>query len=64
MHGDRDHLVSPTQSTVLHDALVDAGADSTLVLVGGAAHEDPAFNAPRTLRLVAAFLSAHLAPTE
>ncbi|MGY1602213.1 alpha/beta hydrolase fold domain-containing protein [Geodermatophilus sp. SYSU D00815] len=60
MHGDRDRLVPTVQSTVLHEALVDAGADSTLVLVGGASHEDPAFDAPRTLGLVAAFLRAHL----
>jgi len=37
MHGDRDRLVPDSQSTALQDALVDAGADSTLVLLGGAA---------------------------
>ncbi|GAA0463376.1 hypothetical protein Ade02nite_30110 [Paractinoplanes deccanensis] len=60
MHGDRDRLVPSAQSTVLHDALVDAGADSTLILLGGAAHEDPAFDTPRNVAMVAAFLSAHL----
>ncbi|MGY1620473.1 alpha/beta hydrolase fold domain-containing protein [Geodermatophilus sp. SYSU D00691] len=60
MHGDRDRLVPPVQSTAFHEALVDAGADSTLVLVGGASHEDPAFDSPRTLDMVAAFLRAHL----
>ncbi|MEV4348733.1 alpha/beta hydrolase [Actinoplanes sp. NPDC049596] len=60
MHGDRDRLVPPTQSTVLHDALTDAGAPSTLVLLGGAAHEDPAFDTPATVGMVAGFLRAHL----
>ncbi|SNY61300.1 alpha/beta hydrolase [Paractinoplanes atraurantiacus] len=62
MHGDRDRLVPPTQSTVLHDALVDAGAASTLVVLGGAAHEDPAFDTPATVGMVAGFLTAVLKP--
>jgi acetyl esterase/lipase len=60
LHGDRDRIVPSEQSTILHEALVDAGADSTFVLLGGATHEDAAFDSPRTLALVAAFLQAHL----
>jgi acetyl esterase/lipase len=60
-HGDRDHVVAPSESRALHDALARAGADSRLLLVGGAGHEDPAFDAPATLAMTAAWLRATLA---
>lgn len=59
-HGDRDRVVPPAQSRMLHDALARAGADSSLLLLGGAGHEDPAFDAPTNLALTAAFLAAAL----
>jgi acetyl esterase/lipase len=37
-HGTRDRLVPPAQSEVLHNALLAAGADSTLVRIEGADH--------------------------
>ncbi|MDB5800099.1 MAG: alpha/beta hydrolase fold-3 [Rhodocyclales bacterium] len=42
-NGDKDSLVSPYQALRLHEALSKAGARSTLVIVPGAGHEDPAF---------------------
>lgn len=60
-HGDRDHVVSLVESQQLHDALIRAGASSTLMIVGGAGHEDPRFDEPDTIAITAAFLSSHLA---
>jgi acetyl esterase/lipase len=59
-HGDRDKMVLAAQSQALHDALVRVGAQSSLLLVGGAGHEDPAFESPSNLALTAGFLSAAL----
>jgi acetyl esterase/lipase len=38
IHGTADLLVPPSQSVALHDALVAAGADSTLCLIDGGFH--------------------------
>lgn len=40
MFGDRDALIDPSFALDFHQALVDAGADSTLELVEGARHMD------------------------
>jgi acetyl esterase/lipase len=42
-HGNEDRLVSPSQTLILHDALVAAGARSTRYVVDGAGHGDLAF---------------------
>ena len=60
-HGDRDHVVAPSESEALHDALSRAGADTRLLLLGGAGHEGPEFDRPATLALTAAWLRAALA---
>jgi acetyl esterase/lipase len=56
VHGDSDQLVPFSQSQRLHDAIVTAGGRSTLVCLGGAGHEDAAFDQPFVARLVAQFL--------
>ncbi|MCE0763340.1 alpha/beta hydrolase [Pseudonocardia kujensis] len=61
-HGDRDHLVDIGESRRLHEALTRAGARSTLLVLGGAGHEDPAFDEPSTIAVTAAFLRSHLHP--
>lgn len=53
MSGDRDRLVAHGSSERMHNALTRAGASSTMVLVGGAGHEDPAFEHPAIIRMVA-----------
>ena len=58
VHGDRDPVVPHSQSQRLHDALVNCGARSTLLIVGGATHEDPAIESPDVLSAVAAFFAA------
>lgn len=59
-HGDRDRVIPVSESQSLHDALVRAGARSTLTLVGGAGHEDAAFDSPANLALTAGFLTGML----
>lgn len=41
MHGGDDLTVIPNQSQLLHDALMQAGADITLVILGGLGHGFP-----------------------
>jgi acetyl esterase/lipase len=59
-HGDRDHVVPPSEGSALHDALSRAGADSSFLLVGGAGHEGAEFDRPATLAVTAAWLTAQL----
>jgi len=42
-HGDNDLIISPSQTLMLHNALVAAGVDSTRYVVHGAGHGDLAF---------------------
>lgn len=43
VNGDKDPVITQEQATRLHDALNRAGADSTLVILPNAGHEDPLF---------------------
>jgi acetyl esterase/lipase len=42
-HGSQDRLVSPSQTLILHNALIAAGARSTRYMLDGAGHGDLAF---------------------
>ena len=42
-HGNQDRMVSPSQTLILHDALVAAGVRSKRYVVDGAAHGDLSF---------------------
>lgn len=42
-HGSQDTTISPSQTLLLHNALVAAGVDSTRYVIDGAAHGDVAF---------------------
>jgi acetyl esterase/lipase len=59
-HGDRDHVVAPAESHALHDALARSGANSRLLVLGGAGHEGPEFDEPATLAMTAAWLRTTL----
>lgn len=59
-HGDRDHVVPPSEGAALHDALSRAGADTTFMSVGGEGHEGPKFDEPPMLAMTAAWLRAKL----
>src|SRR6185312_7999972 len=60
-HGDRDHVVSPSEGQALHDALSRAGTDTSLLLLGGAGHEGREFDLPSMLAVTAAWLRSKLA---
>ncbi|HWV86839.1 MAG TPA: alpha/beta hydrolase [Capillimicrobium sp.] len=60
MHGDRDGLIPDAQSRLMHDALLEHGADAELLLLAGANHEDPLFQSPAALGAVSGFLRATL----
>lgn len=60
-HGDRDHVVLPSEGLNLHQALVRAGARSRFELLGGAGHEGAEFDQPASLAATAAWLRATLA---
>ncbi len=60
MHGDRDGLIPAEHSQALHRALRAHGAESTLLLIAGANHEDPLFDTPASLGAVSAFLRSSL----
>jgi acetyl esterase/lipase len=64
VHGDRDQLLSNAVTQRLHDSLVQVGSPSMLLTIGGAGHEDPAFDTPFVLGAVAAFLDQHLSAVD
>jgi acetyl esterase/lipase len=45
VNGDADQVISPVQAMRLNEALTKAGARSTLTILPGAGHEDPAYMA-------------------
>jgi acetyl esterase/lipase len=55
-HGDRDHVILPSEGEALHHALVRAGADSRFELLGGTGHEGAGFDRPASLTMTAAWL--------
>lgn len=59
-HGDRDRIVPQSESVALHAALTRVGAESTLVTIGGAGHEDEAFDSDANIAITAGFLDATL----
>ncbi len=63
-HGDLDKVVDIAESRRLHEALTQAGARSSLLVLGGAGHEDLAFDEAAVLAMIAAFFHAHLSPTQ
>jgi acetyl esterase/lipase len=59
-HGDRDRVLPRGESESFHDALSRAGADSLLLILAGAGHEDHAFDSPANISITAGFFAAHL----
>jgi dienelactone hydrolase len=61
MHGTNDCLVPPLQSRDLHEALKDAGVETTLKFIEGAGHGGDEFETAENRKLVDDFLDRHLA---
>ncbi|MGW8956906.1 alpha/beta hydrolase fold domain-containing protein [Paenibacillus sp. NPDC055715] len=59
MHGDQDTLVSPNQTEILHNALVEKGVDSTRYVVKGAAHGGDYWLQPEVTQVMIDFLNKH-----
>jgi acetyl esterase/lipase len=70
LHGSKDRLVSPSQTLLLHNALLGAGAHSTRYVLEGADHGDLAFmgdkksglpwSAKETMDIIVDFLNGTL----
>jgi acetyl esterase/lipase len=70
LHGSKDRLVSPSQTLMLHNALLAAGAQSTRYVLDGADHGDLAFmgddnsglpwSAKETMGVIVEFLTKNL----
>ncbi|MGI8384277.1 alpha/beta hydrolase fold domain-containing protein [Robertmurraya sp. P23] len=60
MHGDQDTLVSPNQTHILHEALINKGVDSTRYVVKGAGHGGDVWAQPKIVNLIIDFLDSHL----
>jgi acetyl esterase/lipase len=60
MHGDIDKTVPISQSETFAQALQNAGAEATFVVVKGGGHVSPLFNSPEHRKEVEDFFAKHL----
>ena len=68
LHGDDDRIIPPAQTLLLHQALLDAGAESTHYLLAGAGHGRLALNRHQAqqwttiqvMTIIKEFLDRHL----
>lgn len=60
MHGDKDTLVSPSQTEILHQALVAHGIESTRYVVKGAQHGGVYWVQPEVMQVVIDFFDKYL----
>jgi acetyl esterase/lipase len=60
MHGDKDTLVSPSQTEILHQALVAHGIESTRYVVKDAQHGGIYWVQPEVIQVVIDFFDKHL----
>lgn len=60
MHGDKDTVVSPSQTKILQDALQEQGIEASRYVVAGASHGGPYWVQPEIIDIIAGFFDAHL----
>ncbi len=60
LHGDKDPVVSVSQSQLMHDRYQEAGLDSSLRVIAGAQHGGPEFSTADIESLVKEFLDHHI----
>jgi dipeptidyl aminopeptidase/acylaminoacyl peptidase len=60
VHGDQDDIAPLIQSQRLHQALQNAGVESTLQIIPGAGHSTEQLSLPERLNEIAEFLARHL----
>lgn len=59
IHGDMDKMVPLEQSTRMHQALLSAGVESTMLTLSGAGHGGKEFDAPAVREAIRGFLQKH-----
>ena len=57
MHGSKDTTISPSQSKILYDALIDNGVDAEYYVLNGVGHEFKYFFQPTTFKIIVDFLN-------
>lgn len=60
MHGDKDGVVSPSQTEILHQALIAQGINSTRYVVEGAEHGGVYWVQPGVMQLIIDFFDEYL----
>ena len=60
MVGDKDIRVSPNQSEILHDALIEKGIDSTFYIIKGAGHGGPQWAQTEVSKILINFLDKNI----
>ncbi len=61
MQGDDDVIVSPSQTVLLHNALLETGAKATRYSLTGAGHASGDFDSEETLTVMADFIKKVIA---
>lgn len=59
-HGTQDVSVSPSQTLLMHNALREAGVNSTRYVIEGARHASAEFSDPQVIKIITDFLDKHL----
>ena len=60
MHGSEDVVVSPSQSLLVHNALLENGVESTRYSLTGSGHGSLGFDSEEALSIIVDFLDAHV----
>ncbi|MEJ6951770.1 alpha/beta hydrolase fold domain-containing protein [Natronospora cellulosivora (SeqCode)] len=60
MHGSNDSLVSPSQTEILHQALIEKGVDSTRYIVEGAEHGGDHWQQQEIMDIIITFFDKYL----
>lgn len=60
MHGEKDTTVSPSQTEILHQALVEKGMESTRYVVKEAGHGGEYWSEPEVINIIIDFLDKNL----
>lgn len=60
MHGDKDTVVSPSQTEILHESLVAHGIESTRYVVHGTQHGGSYWAQPEVMNIIIHFFAKHL----
>ena len=60
MHGDKDSLVSPSQTEILFEALLKNGVDADRYIVKNANHADKYWYQPEVINIIIEFLNKNL----